>query len=109
MTVPAVEKLGSQWKGEVVSINEVGSLITNFPSKDVYQFSKAAKLWFEFGPPEKLSTIRGLAAAFTDVEKGKLLAIDGSSGYVEISVRDGNAANATGLGVGSPVTLYFRV
>lgn len=109
MTIPAVEKLGSQWKGEVVSINEFGTLVTNFLTKDVAQFSKSAKLWFEFGPAEKMSTIRGLVASYNDVEKGKLLAIGGSAGYVEISVRDGSAEKVTRLQVGSPITLYFRV
>ncbi len=103
---PKVNKVGSMWKGEVLCVDGFGNLITNFETKDVEQFSKAAKLWIELGEPP--ITIRGLASSYSSVEKGKLLAIGGSVGFLEISVRDGSAAKQSHLSSGSRITLYFR-
>ena len=39
---------------------------------------------------------------------GKPLAIEGSAGFIEISIRDGNAAELTRLGPGSEIFVHFR-
>ena len=38
--------------------------------------------------------------------EGKLLALIDSSGYLEIAIREGDAAAALGLGRGAPVALW---
>jgi S-adenosylmethionine hydrolase len=40
---------------------------------------------------------------YADVAPGAVLALVGSDGYLEIAVREGNAATHLGLGVGSVV------
>ena len=47
--------------------------------------------------------LAGLARTFADVEPGELLAYVGSSGYLEIAMREGSAAQALGIGAGAPV------
>jgi S-adenosylmethionine hydrolase len=104
---PAVTKSGSKWEGEILSVDRFGNLITNFPSADVAGFSSHAKVWFDLG--EKTPTVRGLSPTYTSVDKGKPLAIAGSAGFVEIAVRDGSAAELTGLKEGSKISLSFLV
>jgi len=45
---------------------------------------------------------------YTDAAPGEPIAVTGSSGCLEIAVRDGSAARVFGAGVGSPVTVRLR-
>jgi S-adenosylmethionine hydrolase len=47
--------------------------------------------------------ILGLRRTFADVPPGTLLAYIGSSGYLEIAEREGNAAARLGVDLGDPV------
>jgi len=47
--------------------------------------------------------IVGLSRTFADVEPGELVAYVGSSGHLEIAVREGDATTRLGLSVGDPV------
>ena len=103
---PSVKKLGSQWTGEVITIDGFGNLVTNLRAADVLPFTSKSKLWFEIaGHP---ITVRGLSDAYASVPVGKLLAIEGSSGFIEISIRDGSASAKTGAHVGTLIKLHFR-
>ncbi|MFH1468226.1 MAG: SAM-dependent chlorinase/fluorinase [Pseudomonadota bacterium] len=79
--------------GEVLYADRFGNLVTSFLAADL--------------PPaacvrcgEHEITLRG---AYAEAEPGALLALVGSSGRLEIAVRDGSAAGETGLAVGAPV------
>ena len=47
--------------------------------------------------------IVGLSHTYADVEPGELVAYIGSSGYLELAVREGNAAARLGVDVSDPV------
>jgi S-adenosylmethionine hydrolase len=47
--------------------------------------------------------ITGLDRTFSDVAPGEVVAYVGSSGYLEIAERDGDAARRLAVGVGDPV------
>jgi len=49
--------------------------------------------------------IAGIKRTYTEAAPGDLIALVGSSGHVEISVVNGNAAQSLGLGPDSPLTL----
>ncbi len=51
--------------------------------------------------------MRGLARTYADVDPGDPLVLVGSSGFVEIAVRDGDAAALLGLACGTPVSFGF--
>ena len=74
-----------------------GNLVTNLP---------AAAL------PERFSVVVGdahhvdFAPFYAAVEPGELLALVGSSGLLEISVRDGSAAAMTGARRGTRVSVH---
>jgi hypothetical protein len=91
-----VEGKDGSWHGEVLHVDRFGNLITNcrLPNDRAdWQVSVGSE------------NIRGLSRTFSDVEPGNLLAYVGSSGYLEIAVREGNAAQRLGIGVGESVRL----
>jgi S-adenosylmethionine hydrolase len=108
MSVPSVKKLGSRWEASVVSINAAGNLVTNIVAAEVLPFAGPAKIWIRLldGGGRPL-VIRGIAKKIDDADKHRPMALEGPSGFIEISIRDGSAAAVTKLGVGAPVTLEF--
>lgn len=104
---PVVSKAGSKWTGEIIAVDRFGNLVTNFRTSEVAPLAERSRVWFDVGASS--STVRGLASTYAAAEKGRLVAVGGSSGFVELAVRDGNARQSTGLGPGSRVSLEFRV
>jgi S-adenosylmethionine hydrolase len=45
---------------------------------------------------------------YAEVERGQVLALVGSTGHLEIAVREGDAAQTLGLRPGDAVALYVR-
>lgn len=81
-----------------------GNLVTNFRADEVRPLAASSKLWIEF--EKSHATVRGLADAVS--EPGKLVAIEGVGGFIEIAVVQGSAAAQTGLAAGDRVSAYFR-
>jgi S-adenosylmethionine hydrolase len=50
--------------------------------------------------------VGALGRTYADVRPGMVLALTGSSGFVEIAVRNGSAADELGLGRGASVVLH---
>ncbi len=101
LPVPYVSDTG-ELSGEVVTIDHFGNLITNLDEKRLARFSpggSADDLWICIGD----NWIKGLSDSYQAVAPGQLLAIIGSSGYLEISVNSGNARSRCGAEKGSPV------
>jgi S-adenosylmethionine hydrolase len=78
--------------GEVIAIDRFGNLVTNLVTTGdhVVEFAR-----------RRLP----LRVTYGDVAPGTLVAMVGSSGLVEIALRDGDAAQTLGAEVGAPVTL----
>ena len=73
-------------KGKVMYIDSFGNLISNIT---VNQLKKLGKSFGKIKIHENV--IFGLSKNYQEVKKGTLLAIIGSSNFLEISVRDGSA------------------
>lgn len=87
------------WQAEVLHIDRFGNLIISFvPPSSTYQLAVTAG-------GKRISKV---ARTFADVARGELLAYVGSSGYLEIAVREGNAHSTTGLRVGDSVLIEKR-
>lgn len=87
-------------EGCVAVVDGFGNLITDVPAREARRaFEAGAAL--EIGDA-RLST---LSATYAQVEEGALLALIGSTGRLEVSVRGGSAADRLGLGVGAAVRL----
>lgn len=81
-------------EGVVVHVDPFGNLVTNIPEG-----------WCERGSIVWVGDrVAGtLLRTYADVDAGQLLALVGSSGLLEISVRDGSAAEALDASRGTPV------
>ncbi|HZT28529.1 MAG TPA: SAM-dependent chlorinase/fluorinase [Bryobacteraceae bacterium] len=88
------------WAGTVLKIDRFGNLITNFQASD---FPAVGQRPFEFAVGFQKVSI--LAGNYADQGPGTLFAIQGSSGYIEISSCQASAAKMLGCGVGAPVEL----
>jgi hypothetical protein len=83
-----------RWLGEVTHVDRFGNLVTNL------QVSEGQKVYVHIAR-ECLAVQR----TYADGAPGALLALVGSAGYVEIAVREGNAAERLGVKVGAPVEI----
>jgi S-adenosylmethionine hydrolase len=104
---PTVSKTGALWTGEVLAVDSFGNLVTNIRGSEVKPLAASSKIWIDVG--DKPLTVRGIATTYASVEKGAFVALEGSGGFVEIAVRDGSAAEKTGLRAGARVAMHFRV
>ena len=85
-------------RGEVIHVDVYGNLVTNFAGVDL---------------PRGFQVVLGdrtvpAAAYYAAVKPGELVAVVGSSGLLEVSVRDGSAAELTGARRGTPVSIEAR-
>lgn len=97
---PASVAAGSAVRGEILAIDRFGNAVTNI----------AESAWRNrFGPrPVRAVAGRGRfpeAAAYGSVGIGAPVAVFGSAGFLELSVRDGSAAKRFGLAAGLRVTV----
>ena len=81
-------------EGEIVHVDRFGNLITNVPGTWVAPESRIIVAGVE---------ITSLGRTYADVEPGAALALTGSTGMLEISVRDGSAAESLAAGRGARV------
>jgi S-adenosylmethionine hydrolase len=86
--------------GEVIYVDGFGDLVTNLRPEELPGDLREDPEFEAAG-----SVTAGLAGAYVDAERGALLAIVGSTGRIELSVRDGSAARELGARVGTPVVV----
>jgi S-adenosylmethionine hydrolase len=89
------------WQGQVLHVDRFGNVVTNLQSpmiNDQFPLSMV-RVTVKVGAER----VVGLSRTFADVAPGELVAYVGSSGYLEIAVREGNAAARLGADVGSTV------
>ncbi len=94
---PRPSKHQGGWRGEVVYIDRFGNAITNIRNE-----------WLDL--PEATISFRGkalcrLAPFYQSVTAGQPVAVPGSSGFLEIAIHGGSAAQKLGLQMGSAVAV----
>ncbi|MEI8102698.1 MAG: SAM-dependent chlorinase/fluorinase [Chlorobium sp.] len=87
---------GRSWNGQIISVDHFGNLVTSIDSESI-DFSREWLVETKGCPPLPISITYG------EVADQQLLAYVGSSGMIEIAVRNGHAAKLLGLGDGAPV------
>lgn len=92
--LPRPVQHGENVRGSVSHIDRFGNLVTDIPAR-----SLAPSALIEIGG----EVISGVRSTYASVEPGQLVALIGSTGMLEISVRDGNAAERLVVGRGHPV------
>jgi S-adenosylmethionine hydrolase len=89
-------------KGVVMRVDGFGNLLTNFRAEDLpAEVLAGGAINLQVGK----HAVARVVATFALGEKGEAVAFVGSSGYVEIAVNKGNAAQTLAIGKGAPVVL----
>lgn len=85
--------------GEIVYVDRFGNLITNIPVNNLHrdQVTVLGK-----------ASISGLSTSYNTVPAKALLAIKGSSGFLEIAINGDSAQKALGCQIGAPVQVLKR-
>ncbi|HDH57123.1 MAG TPA: hypothetical protein ENF16_00765 [Bacteroidetes bacterium] len=84
--------------GQIVYRDRFGNLMTNISETDLQAFDPA-----EIEVSAGYTQIKGLSYAYSDVEKGELLCLIGSTGYLEIAMREGSAMDKLRFPLGTKV------
>jgi S-adenosyl-L-methionine hydrolase (adenosine-forming) len=83
--------------GEIISIDRFGNLISNLPAAWVATGRWRCRIGGREAP---------LLSTYADVSNGALVGLIDSDGAVEIAVRNGNAAQQLGVGIGTSIELW---
>jgi len=102
--LPKPKVNGSQIKGIVLKVDNFGNLISNLTPDDVPQVvSGGAAFKIIAGSRE----ITSLSSNYSQGAPGEVLAVIGSSGFLEVSVNKGHAARTLSLQRGGEITVQL--
>jgi len=85
--------------GEIVHVDAFGNLISNIDCKSLRHFSKGCPFIIKLGK----RTMRGLKKGYWEGRDDEPMALIGSAGFLEISIREGNAQKALRIEKGDPI------
>jgi len=91
---PRPEKTGNRVTGQVIAIDHFGNAITNITQQHL-----SAKSIFTVAD----RMVKGLKLTYASVIEGEPLAVIGSFGFLEFSIRNGNFSRAFGVKAGNEV------
>jgi S-adenosylmethionine hydrolase len=101
---PSFEKPQSKgmrsWSGSVLNVDRFGNIVTNFHVDD---FPELVRRRFRLTLGKY--HVDRLARNYAGRRTGQLFVIEGSSGYLEVSLNQGSAAQMVGCEIGAPLTL----
>lgn len=89
-----------QWTGLILKVDRFGNLITNFNVRE-FPWLLTNPFVFTVG----FEQIDAMASHYEQCAYGELYAIAGSSGYIEIVMREASAAKRLGVAAGAPVDM----
>jgi S-adenosylmethionine hydrolase len=98
-----INRLQSTITGEITGRDHFGNLLTNIEAESINSLCDHYKSRTRVTVRDK--TIVGIQDAYADKNPGDLLALLGSRGFLEITVREGNAAAYLDAGTGDGVTV----
>jgi len=88
------------WTGSVLKIDRFGNIVTNFLKSDFPDLERR-NFAMVIGPREIAVLVRNYAES----SPGEVFLIEGSSGFLEVSVNQGSAFKAIGCEAGAPAEL----
>ena len=98
--IPPPEISGGVIKGQIIYRDRFGNLMTNISREHLTGLDCAA-VKVSVGRVE----LTGIKGTYGDVEKGQALCLIGSSGYLEVAIREGDALDILGIDVGTGVNV----
>jgi S-adenosylmethionine hydrolase len=105
VTLPGVDptpEYEGRWRGMALNVDHFGNVITNLPLSLVSLEGK------EFTVQTNAYAIQRFCPTFAAAGNTDPFVYAGSSGYLEIAINQGNAADTLGIKVGDPVTLELN-
>jgi S-adenosylmethionine hydrolase len=91
-------------QGEIIHVDRFGNLVSNIEVSSGQSQDELLDLQVYLGTQQVLTGPK----TYEEAPPSRLFALKGSSGHLEVAVRDGNAHKTTGCGVGSPVLIRRR-
>jgi S-adenosylmethionine hydrolase len=101
LMIPEPESKGKSLKGEIIHIDRFGNLITNLRA-DLLKKKRSAEIVVG-----KRKT-KGISRSYFEIEEGKLGALAGSSGFLELAVNQGSAQKLLKAKVGERIKIDFE-
>jgi hypothetical protein len=99
--LPRPRVSGTSIKGVVLKVDNFGNLVTNLTPEDVPQMVGGGKFKIVAGSRE----IESLVQTYSQAAPGEVMALIGSSGFLEIGVNKGSASKTLGMARGSEVSI----
>jgi S-adenosylmethionine hydrolase len=87
--------------GEIIHVDTFGNLVSNIDRQRLSQFSKDRSFVIHIGR----STIRGIKKGYWEGKKNEPIALFGGGGFLEISIREGNAHQLLKVRRGDPIRI----
>jgi S-adenosylmethionine hydrolase len=100
--IQATVECQGRWRGMALHVDRFGNVITNLP------LTLASLAGQKFTLQTDAYAIQRFCATFAAAETADPFVYAGSSGYLEIAVNQGSAADTLGINVGDPVTLELN-
>jgi hypothetical protein len=94
---------GDGWTVEVIRVDRFGNLVTAV--EESFLRGELGDEWRAARVRAGADWIEGVRTAYSEVEAGQALLSVGGSGVLEVSVRDGSAAEALGVRAGDRIRL----
>jgi S-adenosyl-L-methionine hydrolase (adenosine-forming) len=99
LQLPAIQKVKDNLiQGQILAVDRFGNLITNLKCTDVPHAYKILA-----GQRE----IASIHETYQEGSPGEVFVVPGSTGYLEIAVKDGSAASAIKIKAGSSIGVIF--
>lgn len=90
-------------KARVISVDHFGNLVSNLSRDDFVRLAGSRPFRISVGG----AVLKGIARSYSDVREGEVLALFGSSGLLEISVRNGDCRQQLQVTRGAPVEILI--
>lgn len=107
LVFPMVEYVGESLIGRVIHIDRFGNLISNISESALRSFLGSEIPHAVVSLGEK--SVSGISDHYAQVEPGGMVALIGSSGLLELAVREGNASNKLSAGLGKQLRVQRGV
>lgn len=95
---------GEGIQGEVIWVDHFGNLVTNISQEILGEFAPNGMVEIEI----KGERVRGLKTSYEEGEEGEIIALWGSAGFLEISLKERNLHRDLGWGRGEKVWVRRR-
>lgn len=104
LPIPRLERIGQKhWRGQIIHVDRFGNLITNLTARDIpLDALRSGGTLLVNG-----RIVSALRTHYREASSGEVFALIGSTGRLEISVREGSAAEILGVSRGATVDVLL--